>query len=177
MSSLMRFIVFSSLFLIACAEKNNLPDPNASAVEGDNNLGTPLKGEFELVAYPDTLLKESGLEEWEHFQSLYESMERLKSLDLRKVEVNILALSSRIKNILDKPIPGGFETPQVRSRLKVVYMQSQKANYFTRHYKNDSLVPALQNLYKNYNALIDRMIIFKQETATVVSDSATVPKN
>jgi len=177
MSILTRFIVFSFLFLTACGERNNSLESTSSSEEGKNNLGEPLKAEFELVAYPETLLKENGLEEWEHFQSLYESMERLKSLDLRKIEVNILALSSRVKNILDKPIPGGFETPQIRSRLKVVHMQTQKASYFTRHYKNDSLIPTLQNLYGNYNALIDRMIVLKQETSTVVSDSATLSKN
>lgn len=177
MSTLTRFIVFSILFMTACGEEKNLLEPNSSSEEGKNNLGKPLKGEFELVAYPETFLKENGLEEWEHFQNVYESMDRLKSLDLRKVEVNILALSTRIKNILDKQIPGDFETPQVRSRLKVVYMQTQKAKYFTRHYKNDSLIPSLQNLYENYNALINRMIILKQETSTVVSDSATRAKN
>lgn len=177
MSTLTRFIVFSILFITACGEEKNLLEPNSSSEEGKNNLGKPLKGEFELVAYPETFLKENGLEEWEHFQNVYESMDRLKSLDLRKVEVNILALSTRIKNILDKQIPGGFETPQIRSRLKVVYMQTQKAKYFTRYYKNDSLIPSLQNLYENYNALINRMIILKQETSTVVSDSATRAKN
>lgn len=176
MSIPMRFIVFSFLFFAACGEKNTFLETKSTS-EQKGNSGTPLKGEFQLVAYPEALLKENGLEEWEHFQNLHESMERLKSLDLRKVEVNILALSSRIKTILDKPIPGGFETPQVRSRFKVIYMQTQKANYFTRHYKKDSLVPALQNLYENYNALIDRMLVYKQETATVVSDSTAIPNN
>ena len=88
-----------------------------------------------------------------------------------------MCIRDRIKNILDKQIPGGFETPQVISRLKVVHMQTQKAKYFSRHYKNDSLIPYLQNLYENYNALINRMIILKQETSTVVSDSATWTKN
>ena len=92
MSTLARFIVFSILFITACGEEKNLLEPNSSSEEEKNNLGKPLKGEFELVAYPETFLKENGLKEWEHFQNVYESMDRLKSLDLRKVEVNILAI-------------------------------------------------------------------------------------
>ena len=44
------------------------------------------------------------------------------SIDFRDIEVNMLALSGRIKNLLSKPLPGGFDTPQIRSRMKVVQM-------------------------------------------------------
>ena len=39
-------------------------------------------------------MKDNGLEEWEEFKNLYESLERMKELDFRDIEVNVLALSA-----------------------------------------------------------------------------------
>ena len=84
----------------------------------------------------------------------------------------MLALSGRIKNLLSKPLPGGFDTPQIRSRMKVVQMQSQKVKYFTRYFKKDSLIPSLKHLYKQYTSMIDRMLSLKEEESATnfVSD-------
>ena len=89
--------------------------------------------------------------------------------------VNIIGISARIKKIVSDTLPGGFETPQIRSRFKVVQMQTQKARYFTKHYKEDSLIPSLKTLYGHYNALLLRMQVLKQEESTVVSQ--TIPLN
>ena len=121
------------------------------------------------------MLKENGLEGWDEFRSLYETMVRLKELDLRDVEVNIIGLSSLLKDLISGNLPQEFETPQIRSRLKVVKMQAQKSRYFTRHYKKDSLIPSLKALYGHYNALIYRMIILKQEQTAVISNTLIIP--
>jgi hypothetical protein len=102
-------------------------------------------------------------------------MDRLKELDLRDVEVNIIGLSGLLKDLISGNLPEEFETPQIRSRLKVVKMQSQKSRYFTRHYKKDSLIPSLKALYGHYNALISRMIILKQEQSAVISNTLMIP--
>ena len=96
-------------------------------------------------------------------------------LDLRDVEVNIIGLSSLLKDLISGNLPKEFETPQIRSRLKVVKMQAQKSRYFTRHYKKDSLIPSLKALYGHYNALIYRMIILKQEQTAVISNTLIIP--
>ena len=132
-----------------------------------NKNVTPLTENFELVNYPEELLKENGLEEWEDFRNLYESLNRLRNLDLRSVEVNILALSSRLKTLLSKNLPRRFEKPQIRSRLKVVQMQTQKSRYFTKHYKKDSLIPSLKAVYSKYNSLIYRMMVLNDEISSI----------
>jgi len=43
-------------------------------------------------------------------------------------------------------------------------MQSQKSYYFSKHFKNDSLIPSLKKLYKSYNAVISRMYDFEDES-------------
>ena len=77
---------------------------------------------------------------------------QFRNLDFRNVDIEILKLSKSLKKLLSKKLPKEFEKPQIRSRLKVVFMQSQKSYYFTKHFKKDSLIPSLKELYKSYNA-------------------------
>ena len=165
----LRFFVLCLFFISACKNGAPLESTTSTTLEYNEEPSTPLIASFELAAYPEALLKETGLEEWEEFVNLYESFERLKELDLRDVEVNIIGISARIKKLTSDTLPGGFEAPQIRSRFKVVQMQTQKARYFTKHYKEDSLIPSLKALYGHYNALLLRMQILKQEESTVVS--------
>ena len=159
----LRLFFIINLLMISCQ--------NAVREETKNNINQNQKEKLmevklELVSYPEDLMKDNGLEDWEEFKNLYESLERMKGLDFRDIEVNVLALSNRIKNLLSKQMPGGFDTPQIRSRMKVVQMQTQKVKYFTRYYKKDSLIPSLKDLYKQYNSVIDRMLTLKQEETT-----------
>ncbi len=159
----LRLFFIINLLMISC---QNIVRQETKTNRNQNQKEKLMEVKLELASYPEDLMKNNGLEEWEEFKNLYESFERMKELDFRDIEVNILALSSRIKNLLSKQIPGDFDTPQIRSRMKVVQMQTQKVKYFTRYYKKDSLIPSLKNLYKQYNSVIDRMLTLKEEETT-----------
>ena len=116
-----------------------------------------------LVDYPKEFLIANELEEWEGFEKLHESMERLKELNFDGVEVDLIGLSARVKSLRAGPLPQNLEVPQIISRLKVVEMQVQKARYFTQHYKKDSLIPALNLLYDYYNYFVSRMVSLQNE--------------
>ena len=90
-------------------------------------------------------------------------MERLKELNFDGIQVDLIALSSHIKKLRSGPLPRELEIPQIKSRLKVVEMQVQKARYFTQHYKADSLIPSLSLLYQYYNGFILRMVALQNE--------------
>jgi hypothetical protein len=165
-------IIFS---FTSCTGGSVSRETKSSTIESFTDKDPKIKVSFKLVDYPEDFLKENGLEGWDEFRSLYETMDRLKELDLRDVEVNIIGLSSLLKDLISGNLPEEFETPQIRSRLKVVKMQVQKSRYFTRHYKKDSLIPSLKVLYGYYNALISRMIILKQEQSAVISNTLMIP--
>ncbi|OUW34757.1 MAG: hypothetical protein CBD39_03390 [Flavobacteriaceae bacterium TMED179] len=169
------FFLLSLFLVIACGEGNKLKDSSSDSIK--NNIGEELISDenFELVDYPEDFLKENGLEEWEDFRNLHKAMDRLKEMDIRDIELNIIGLSSRLKDLISQDLPGGFETPQIRSRLKVVQMQTQKSRYFTRHYKKDSLLPSLRALYYHYNVLILRMIVLKEDENVAVSETKQMP--
>ena len=105
------------------------------------------------------------------------NLDKLKiSSDINKViydsDILIVAIPSPFiesslissKKLLSKKLPKKFEKPQIRSRLKVVHMRSQKSHYFTKHSKKDSLIPSLEKLYESYNAVISRMYSFEDES-------------
>ena len=169
----LRFFMLYLLCFTACKNEVPLESTTSSTLESNKKKASSMTARFELAEYPEAFLKENGLEEWEEFIDLYDSFERLKELDLLDVQVNIIGISARVKKLVSNSLPGGFETPQIRSRLKVVQMQTQKSRYFTKYYKEDSLVPSLKKLYENYNALLERMQVLKQEESTVVSP--TIP--
>ena len=170
-----RLIILILFLFTSCNDENKSKETVSSIIEKLTDQDPIIKVSFELVDYPEDFLKENELEEWDEFRSVYETMDRLKELDLRDIEVNIIGLSSLLKDLISGNLPEEFETPQLRSRLKVVQMQTQKARYFTRHYKKDSLIPSLKDLYGHYNAFVNRMIVLKQEQTTVISNSLTIP--
>ena len=143
MSFSFRSFFIINLLLISC--QNGVKEENTTN-RNANDKEKSMYAELELVIYPEDLMKENGLEEWEEFKNLHESLEKIKELDFRDIEVNMLALSGRIKNLLSK-LARGFDTPQIRSRMKVVQMQSQKSNILLDILK-DSLIPSLK-IYTN----------------------------
>ena len=130
-----------------------------------------------LVDYPKEFLIANELEEWEGFEKLHESMERLKELNFDGIDVDLIALSTRVKNSRSDPLPRKVELPQIKSRLKVLEMQVQKARYFTQHYKADSLVPALDLLYEYYNAFVVRMTALENENQEFISEGVPETKD
>ena len=122
---------------------------------------------FNLIEYPAVFLKSEGLEKWEDFEKLHSTLKRLSELNLRDIQVDLLTLSARLKTVSKKSLPETLEVPQIRSRLKVVEMQAQKSRYFTKYYREDSLIPSLNKLYESYNALVSRMTTLDAENAAV----------
>ena len=78
-------IIFS---FTSCIGGNESRETESSTIESFIDEDPIIKVSFELVDYPEGFLKENGLEGWDEFRSLYETMDRLKELDLRDVEVN-----------------------------------------------------------------------------------------
>ena len=152
---LVMVIVFSS-----CNSNKNAITVSQTTELVLDSLSSP---KLKLIPYPEEFIEAYELEEWKDFEKLYESMERLKELNFDGIEVDLIALSSRIKELRSGSLPRKLEVPQIKSRLKVVEMQVQKARYFTKHYKKDSLIPSLILLYEYFNGFVSRMESIEKE--------------
>jgi len=165
----MKKIEYLFLLLMILQSCNNTDQavPSGPKVDSKDSLKLNQVINFNLIEYPAVFLKSEGLEEWQDFKKLHESLKRLSDLNIRDVQVDLLALSGRLKEVSKKTLPGTLEVPQIRSRLKVVEMQAQKSRYFTKYYREDSLILSLNKLYESYNALVSRMTTLGAENAAV----------
>ena len=146
----------------------NINDQKIS--KSENQKQSDFKIDLNLSDYPQELIKNYGIDNWEEFKNLHDLFYQLRDLDFRNVDIEILKLNKSLKKLLSKKLPEEFEKPQIRSRLKVVHMQSQKSYYFTKHFKKDSLIPSLNKLYESYNAVISRMYDFEEESIEIESE-------
>ena len=165
----MKKIEYLFLLLMILQSCNNTDQVVSSSlqVESLDSLKLNQVINFNLIEYPAVFLKSEGLEKWEDFEKLHSTLKRLSELNLRDIQVDLLTLSARLKTVSKKSLPETLEVPQIRSRLKVVEMQAQKSRYFTKYYREDSLIPSLNKLYKSYNALVSRMKTLDEENDAV----------
>ena len=165
MNRILNRIFFVLILGIVFSSCNNDKNKNGETASDKNEilLDSLSSPNFELIKYPKEFISDYELEDWEGFKKLHQSMERLKELNFDGIQVDLIALSSHIKKLRSGPLPRELEIPQIKSRLKVVEMQVQKARYFTQHYKADSLIPSLSLLYQYYNGFILRMVALQNE--------------
>ena len=111
------------IFLMGCTfscknEATSQMTVSSTTIEESENSSEMIFN-FSLTDYPTVFLKEEGLEEWEDFERLHESMARLSELNLRDVDVDLLALSGRLKNFAKKKFPSSLELlDSVNARIK-----------------------------------------------------------
>ena len=158
-----KFFVFVMVIVFSSCNSNKSKNAIVASETNELVLDSLSSPKLKLTPYPKEFLKAYELEEWEDYEKLYESMERLKELNFDGIEVDLIALSSRIKELRSGSLPRKLEVPQIKSRLKVVEMQVQKARYFTKHYKKDSLIPSLILLYEYFNGFVSRMESIEKE--------------
>jgi len=94
-------LIFTFLLLGLCFSciSNSSNQTVSTTTEALEDEKEDLVYDFSLNEYPAAFLKEEQLDEWEDFERLYNSMKQLSELNLNDVQVDLLALSTRIKNI------------------------------------------------------------------------------
>ena len=163
MSFYIRMLVICSISYSSCSSPSTQNINTQEVLKRKKQKQINFDIDLNLSDYPEKLMKNQGIDNWEEFKNLHNLFNQFRNLDYRNVDIEILKLSKSLKKLLSKKLPKKFEKPQIRSRLKVVHMQSQKSYYFTKHFKNDSLIPSLKKLFKSYNAVISRMYDFEEE--------------
>ena len=169
---MLRKSIFFGLFLLVLTFLNSCTSQNKSVGQtvsstAVSDLDSLSKPTIELINYPEDFLIQNELEDWETYKDLHQALERLKDLNFDGIEVDLIALTTRVKRLRTGSIPRKLNTPQITSRLKVVEMQIMKARYFTKYYKQDSLLPAVELVYEYYNDFVKRMVSLQEETQSL----------
>lgn len=148
------------LLLLACQEN---PQPAVAATTSDT-LTLSSTTYAPLQQLPANFLENLDIDSWQDLADLQKGVENLATLNIESISVYLINLRGHTQKMGQNPFPDPFNIPPIRSRLKVLQMQAAKCLYFTRHYKEDSLQPALGQLFEHYNSFLNRIISVREET-------------
>lgn len=155
-----RFLLLVSI--IGCDNLTEVKEQSAADAV-DSIVLSPPNSAVNIRKLPEDFFKKIEVEQWESFDDLQIAIEDLTKLNPEGVGVFLEGILNKTIELQKAPIPEVFDTPQIKSRMKLVQMQTMKSIYFTAHYTKDSLNNSLDQLYQFYNILLDRMLSLTAE--------------
>ena len=132
------FIIFIFGFCVGCG--SSTPEQKNEIIEEEVKAPITLDvgqlSVYQLNAHPVT---DSLLLPLKVFNEYNEKINDLAKLDPNGVEPFILTALIKCDVLLNKKLPTPFETPEIKSRLKVVKTQLLKARYFSQQERIEEL--------------------------------------
>ena len=112
---------------------------------------------------PEFILK-NKIDEWSDFILFKESMEDLSKLNPKGVIIFLSELHKITKRLIQSPFPKTFDGLPIYSRIKVVQTQIIKCHFYASNNQSKKLNDSLNELYLEYNILLNRMVSFAEES-------------
>ena len=122
----------------------------------------------ELVKVPDSFYEKMEMDEWEKLTRWCGQFEDLSKMNSKGIGLFINGLSFQTRVFYKSDFPEVFDIYPVRSRLKVILMQAQKAKFYAETEQYDKLDGALDTLYQHYNTFLRRILSMAEETSLEV---------
>lgn len=172
-----RLLLFTLPLLVACQNSQTAVQTDAGNPLDSIPLRPPLHAVNTQTLSEDFIIN-NKMGQWDEFLQFQESIEDLSQLNPEGLQVFLVDILNKTKQLLNAPFPEPFDSPQIKSRVKLVQMQTMKSIYFTQHYTQDSLLQGLDKLYQFYNILLDRMVTYTREEdifSDIPADSVTAP--
>lgn len=164
---LVLFILF--VLIVACVPKNQTFIKIKNQTK-DTIFFTLSSKPARLVKVPENLYAKLDIDEWEALTRWTDDFEDFTALDTKGVSSFLEALELQTKTFYKTKFPPKFEIYPVRSRLKVVLMQIQKAKFYASIQRLDRLEPALDTMYIQYNSFLNRIIDLGDELSLEVAE-------
>ena len=149
---------FPSLFVVLlCYSCVNAPEEKKVA-EVLEQKPLQLKQEnIELYQLKQDTLIDSLLLSIEEFNAFTQSMEDLKKLKPEGIAPFLLGTIIKCNALLRYQIPAPFDTPEIKSRLKVVKTALLKARYYSVEERQQELDESYEALFIAYTAYLKRI--------------------
>lgn len=170
-----KIIVGFLLIIVVAGCKNPVStSPQSNSIVADSIDKSSPKIGVDIHKFPEGFFEENEIDNWDSFISFQGAIEDLAKLNTEGVGVFLEGILINTKELQNGIIPKAFDFPQIKSRIKLVQMQTMKSIYFTEYYTKDSLNLSLNKLYDSYNILLDRMISLAEEEDIFSSTSSEV---
>lgn len=165
---LKRSIYWLSFVLMAC--QKNIPKGSISTSSGTASITINFKAHLpELVKIPLSFYDKMEIDEWEKLTRWCDQFEDISKMNNKGVGVFINGLEFQTRVFYKSQFPEIFDIYPVRSRLKVVQMQAQKAKFYAATEQYNKLNGALDTLYQHYNSFLNRILSMADETSLEVT--------
>ena len=154
-------ILLTSLF-ISCNNNALVKTASENKLIDSLFITTP-ENAIKLTQFTSDFILQNKIDEWPDFILFKESMEDLSKLNPKGVIIFLSELYKITKQLLQSPFPKTFDGLPVYSRIKVVQTQIIKCHFYASNNQSQKLNNSLDELYLEYNILLNRMISFVEE--------------
>lgn len=166
-ATLSRWLVF---FLVSCQS------PPASQLTVVSTPSSTLSIDFKkslpkLVEVPANFYSNLEIEEWKQLNRWCSQFEDLSKMNSKGMGVFLSGLEFQTRVFSNSKFPEIFDIYPVRSRLKVVQMQAQKAKFYAATEQYEKLDGALDTLYRHYNSFLNRILSIAKETPLIAEEN------
>ena len=146
------------LFVISCETFSNGKTEQSATVS--NTITNQILKPFEkkdLFVPKNTQILDSTLYLNKSFQNFKSSIGILNGLDPNDLGIYLTGAIGATNKLIAVNLPGNFEVPAVKSRIRVVKTQLLRCNYFSKEEDVDLLIIAMDDLFNSYNILMKRI--------------------
>ena len=143
------------LFCIACGSSTTDEDQKKINEPADPiPLNLDSVSVYQLTRHP---LSDSLLLPLKAFTEYNQKLAELAILESTGIEPFILGTLIKCDVLLKKVLPAPFETPEIKSRLKVVKTQLLKARYFSQKEQSKKFNESIEGVFVAHRAFLKRI--------------------
>ncbi len=155
-------IILLTLLLISCNNNTMIKHTSANKPIDSLFIMTP-DNAVRLNQFTSEFILKNKIDEWPDFIQFKESIEDLSKLNPKGVIIFLSELYKITTQLLQSPFPKNFDGLPVYSRIKVVQTQIIKCHFYASNNEIKKLNDSLDELYVEYNILLNRMVSFIEE--------------
>ena len=118
MSFYIRMLVICSISYSSCSNPRTQNINTQEVLKGKKQKQINFNIDLNLSDYPEKLVKNQGIDNWEEFKNLHNLFNQFRNLDFRNVDIEILKLSKSLKKLLSKKLPKNLKNLKLEVVLK-----------------------------------------------------------
>lgn len=146
--------LFLMLFLCACGDA---PKEKKEAEVIEQKPIQVTQDNIKVYQLKEDALIDSLLLPIEEFSAFAESMKNLTKLKPEGIAPFLLGIISKCNALLRYPIPAPFDSPEIKSRLKVVKTELLKVRYYSLEERQVELDESFQTLFIAHRAYLKKI--------------------
>ena len=155
-------IVLMIICLFSCEEKKSDTSSIIDRTKDKLTISAP-DHSTQLTQLTPKFIEENNIDQWTQFKKFKDAIEDMTQLNPEGIMTFISELYKITSTLLKSPFPEKFDKLPIYSRIKVVQTQIIKSHFYAANKQNEKLNQSLDELYLEYNILLNRMISMAEE--------------